>query len=123
MCGRSFMDYKDICTQNIIHDEVIEKLNGKNLGEDTVRELANLFKCMGDPTRVKILNILMNTEACVCDIAALTNMTHSAISHQLRVLKMSRIVKMRKSGKVVYYSLDDDHVRDIFYKGLNHVSE
>lgn len=117
------MDYKDICTQNIIHDEVIEKLNGKNLGEDTVRELANLFKCMGDPTRVKILNILMNTEACVCDIAALTNMTHSAISHQLRVLKMSRIVKMRKSGKVVYYSLDDDHVRDIFYKGLNHVSE
>ncbi len=117
------MDYKDVCTQNIIHDEVIEKLNGKNLGENTVAELANLFKCMGDPTRVKILNILMNTEACVCDIAALTNMTHSAISHQLRVLKMSRLVKMRKSGKVVYYSLDDDHVKDIFYKGLNHVNE
>lgn len=117
------MDYKDVCTQNVIHDEVIETLKGKELSEDIVSELSNLFKCMGDPTRVKILNILMNTEACVCDIAALTNMSQSAISHQLRVLKMSRIVKMRKSGKVVYYSLDDDHVKDIFYKGLNHVNE
>lgn len=117
------MNDKDVCTQNVIHDDVIEKLNGKELNDDTVNDLSNLFKCMGDPTRVKILNILMNTEACVCDIAALTNMTHSAISHQLRVLKMSRIVKTRKSGKVVYYSLDDDHVKDIFYKGLNHVNE
>lgn len=117
------MNYKDVCTQNIIHDEVIETLKGKELSEDIVSELSNLFKCMGDPTRVKILNILMNTEACVCDIAALTNMSQSAISHQLRVLKMSRIVKMRKSGKVVYYSLNDDHVKDIFYKGLNHINE
>ncbi|WP_040194384.1 ArsR/SmtB family transcription factor [Clostridium culturomicium] len=117
------MDNKYVCTQNVIHDEVIDKLKGKELNEDKVNELANLFKCMGDPTRVKILNILMNTEACVCDIAVLTNMTHSAISHQLRVLKMSRLVKMRKSGKVVFYSLDDDHVKEIFNKGLNHIIE
>ena len=78
---------------------------------------------MVDPTRVKILNILLNAEACVCDITALINMTHSAISHQLRVLKLARIVKSRKEGKVVYYSLDDDHVKDIFHKGLNHINE
>lgn len=117
------MDNKYVCSQSVIHNEVIDKLRGKEIDEDTANELSNLFKCMGDPTRVKILNILMNTEACVCDIAALTNMTHSAISHQLRVLKMNRLVKMRKSGKVVFYSLDDDHVKDIFYKGLNHISE
>lgn len=113
----------DICSSNIIHEEVINILKDKELGEDVVENLSNLFKSMADPTRVKILNILLNTEACVCDIAALTQMSQSAISHQLRVLKMSRIVKSRKSGKVVYYSLDDDHVRDIFYKGLNHVNE
>lgn len=117
------MDNKYICSQNVIHDEIIDKLKGKELDENAVNDLSNLFKCMGDPTRVKILNILMNTEACVCDIAALTNMTHSAISHQLRVLKMNRLVKMRKSGKVVFYSLDDDHVKDIFYKGINHIFE
>lgn len=117
------MDNKYVCSQNVIHNEVIDKLRGKELDEDTANELSNFFKCMGDPTRVKILNILMNTEACVCDIAVLTNMTHSAISHQLRVLKMNRLVKMRKSGKVVFYSLDDDHVKDIFYEGLNHISE
>ncbi|MFR1708525.1 MAG: ArsR/SmtB family transcription factor [Clostridium sp.] len=116
--------YKDdVCMQACIHDEVIDKLKNKTLNDNTVEELSNLFKSMADPTRIKILNILLNTEACVCDIAALTNMTQSAISHQLRVLKLARIVKSRKDGKVVYYSLDDDHVKDIFYKGLNHVNE
>lgn len=116
--------YKDdFCMQACIHDEVIDKLKNKTLNDNTVEELSNLFKSMADPTRIKILNILLNTEACVCDIAALTNMTQSAISHQLRVLKLARIVKSRKDGKVVYYSLDDDHVKDIFYKGLNHVNE
>lgn len=89
----------------------------------TVEELSSLFKAMANPTRVKILNILLNTEACVCDIVALINMTQSAISHQLRVLKLAKFVKSRKEGKVVYYSLDDGHVKDIFYKGLNHVNE
>lgn len=109
--------------QTCIHDEVIDKLQDKTISDNTIEELSNLFKAMEDPTRVKILNILLNTEACVCDIAALINMTHSAISHQLRVLKLARIFKSRKEGKVVYYSLDDDHVKDIFHKGLNHVNE
>ena len=108
---------EEVCMQVCIHDEVTEKLKDKTLNDTTVEELSNLFKSMADPTRVRILNILLNTEACVCDIAALTNMTQSAISHQLRVLKLARIVKSRKDGKVVYYSLDDDHVKDIFYKG------
>jgi len=89
----------------------------------TVEELSSLFKAMADSTRVKISNILLNTEACVCDVSALINMAQSAISHQLRVLKLAKFVKSRKEGKVVYYSLDDDHVKDIFYKGLNHVNE
>lgn len=89
----------------------------------TVEELSSLFRAMADPTRVKILNILLNTEACVCEVSALINMTQSAISHQLRVLKLVNFVKSRKEEKVVYYSLDDDHVKDIFYKGLNHVNE
>lgn len=89
----------------------------------TVEELSSLFKAMTDPTRVKILNILLNTEACICDVSALINITQSAISHQLRVLKLDKFVKSRKEEKVVYYSLDDDHVKDIFYKGLNHVNE
>ncbi|MEW8993633.1 metalloregulator ArsR/SmtB family transcription factor [Clostridium sp.] len=114
---------EEVCMQACIHDEVIDKLKDKTLSDNTVEELSNLFKSMADPTRVKILNILLNTEACVCDIAALTNMTQSAISHQLRVLKLARIVKSRKDGKIVYYSLDDDHVKDIFYKGLSHVNE
>lgn len=117
------MTNEDCCTQYIIHSEIIDKLKGKELEGDVANKLAGLFKAIADPTRIKILNILMNTEACVCDIAALTNMTQSAISHQLRVLKMSRLVKSRKSGKVVYYSLDDNHVCDIFYKGLSHVNE
>ncbi|MEG0306612.1 MAG: metalloregulator ArsR/SmtB family transcription factor [Clostridium sp.] len=118
-----YMEQLELCNCNYIHSEVIDKLHGKSLDDNTVSDLANFFKSIGDPTRVKILNILMNTEACVCDIAALTNMTQSAISHQLRVLKMSRIVKSRRDGKVIYYSLDDDHVKDIFYKGLNHINE
>jgi len=117
------MEQLETCNCNFIHEEVMDKMKDKKLNEEVTNDLANLFKAMADSTRIKILNILMNTEACVCDIAALTNMTQSAISHQLRVLKMARIVKSRKDGKVVYYSLDDDHVRDIFYKGLNHVNE
>ena len=114
---------EETCSSNVIHEEVINLLKDKELSAEVVENLSNLFKAMADQTRVKILNILLNTEACVCDIAALTQMSQSAISHQLRVLKLSRIVKSRKSGKVVYYSLDDHHVRDIFYKGLNHVNE
>jgi len=91
--------------------------------EETLYDLADLFKVFGDTTRIKILCTLLQEEMCVCDIAALLDMSQSAISHQLRVLKQARLVKYRKEGKVVYYSLDDDHVKEIFDKGLLHVNE
>jgi len=77
----------------------------------------------GDTTRIKILYALFASEMCVCDIAALINMTQSAISHQLRILKQARLVKYRKDGKIVYYSLDDEHVKQIFDQGLHHITE
>jgi DNA-binding transcriptional ArsR family regulator len=86
-------------------------------------DLADLFKVFGDSTRVKILCALQHSEMCVCDIAALLGMTKSAISHQLRVLRQTRLVKHRRDGKVVYYSLDDEHVGNVFAQGLLHVRE
>ncbi|MDR2342824.1 MAG: metalloregulator ArsR/SmtB family transcription factor [Campylobacteraceae bacterium] len=91
--------------------------------EEILFDLAELFKVFGDSTRVKILYALFQSEMCVCDIAALLGMTKSAISHQLRVLKQSKLVKFKKDGKVVYYSLDDEHVKNIFDQAFIHVSE
>ena len=91
--------------------------------DDTLYQLADLFKVFGDSTRIRILWALHEAEMCVCDIAVLLNMTQSAISHQLRVLKQANLVKNRKEGKVVYYSLVDDHVREIFDQGLIHINE
>ncbi|MBS7527060.1 helix-turn-helix transcriptional regulator [Fusibacter paucivorans] len=88
-----------------------------------MNDLAELFKIFGDTTRINILSALFEEEMCVCDIAYLLNMTQSAISHQLRVLKQARIVKNRKDGKVVFYSLDDEHVKRIIDQGLIHVNE
>ena len=111
------------CQTTIIHKDTIEKVK-KELPEDEVLfDLANLFKIFSDPTRIKILCALQNTELCVCDLAALLDMTQSAISHQLRVLKSSRLVKFRRDGKVIYYSLADDHVEHIFKEGFKHVTE
>ena len=91
--------------------------------EETLYDLAELFKVFGDTTRVKILYALFAAEMCVCDIAALLNMSQSAISHQLRILKQARLVKFRRQGRVVYYSLDDEHVKQIFDQGLTHINE
>ena len=85
--------------------------------------LAEFFKIFGDSTRIKILNALLTESMCVCDIAALLNMTHSAISHQLKILKQAKIVKYKREGKVVYYMLDDNHIEQIFKKGVEHVEE
>lgn len=113
----------DVCNCNLIHEEVVREVKNNIPDEETLYELAELFKVLGDSTRVKILYALINAEMCVCDIAALLGMTQSAISHQLRVLKQSRLVKYRKEGKVVYYSLDDEHVKQIFDQGLIHIRE
>jgi len=91
--------------------------------EDTLFDLTELFRILGDSTRIRILYVLFEAEMCVCDIAALLGMTQSAISHQLRALKNARLVKGRREGKVVFYSLADDHVKTMIYQGLEHIAE
>jgi len=113
----------EFCNCSTIHEDVIAKVKKLIPEEETLYDLAELFKVFGDSTRIKILCVLFETEMCVCDIAALLNMTQSAISHQLRVLKNARLVKYRREGKVVYYSLDDQHVKQIFDQGLIHIKE
>lgn len=118
------MDKKiETCSCNIIHNEIVNEVSAKMPDDETLYDLAEFFKVFGDSTRIRIMCALFEHEMCVCDIAALLNMTHSAVSHQLRVLKQARLVRPRKEGKVVYYSLDDEHIKDIFKEGLEHISE
>ncbi|MBQ6346231.1 MAG: helix-turn-helix transcriptional regulator [Clostridia bacterium] len=91
--------------------------------EERLYDLAELFKVFGDTTRIRILYVLFEAEMCVCDIAEILNMTQSAISHQLRVLKQARLVRNRREGKQIYYSLADDHVRTIIGQGMDHIEE
>lgn len=113
----------DRCENTVIHEDVVNQVRESMPEEEKLYDLAELFKVFGDTTRIKILCALSQTQMCVCDIAALLNMTQSAISHQLRVLKQARLVKYQKKGKVVYYSLDDDHVMQMFNQGLEHIRE
>jgi DNA-binding transcriptional ArsR family regulator len=113
----------DKCDSTVIHEDIVKEVRLNMPDEESLMDLADLFKVFGDSTRVKILCALSLSEMCVCDIAALLGMTNSAISHQLRVLKQSKLIKNRRDGKVVYYSLDDEHVNNIFSQGLSHVSE
>ena len=111
------------CGYYHVHEDIIEKVNKNMPDEEVLYDLAELFKIFGDSTRIKILYALLESEMCVCDISALLNMTQSAISHQLRLLKQSNLVKNRKDGKVVYYSIKDEHVKDIFSQGYLHIRE
>lgn len=110
------------CDCNIIHKDVIALVKKSMPQEEKLFDLAELFKVFGDTTRIKIICALLTSEMCVCDISALLGMSQSAISHQLRILKQTRLVKFRKDGKVVYYSLDDEHVKQIFDCGLLHIN-
>jgi ArsR family transcriptional regulator, lead/cadmium/zinc/bismuth-responsive transcriptional repressor len=111
------------CNCTIIHKDVVEKVKESIPNEESLYDLADLFKAFSDSTRIKILCALFQEELCVCDLAALLSMTQSAISHQLRVLKSNRLVKFRRDGKVIYYSLADDHVKHIFDEGFKHIIE
>ena len=113
----------EFCSCDIVHDNIIEMVKQKMPQEEKLYDLAELFKVFGDTTRVKIISALFEAEMCVCDIAELLSMTQSAISHQLRVLRRARLVKHRKEGKVVFYSLDDEHIKTIFNQGLEHILE
>ena len=111
------------CDCEVIHESLVNEIKDKMPKEEILYDLAELFKVFGDSTRIKILWALDEAEMCVCDIAALLNMSQSAISHQLRVLKQANLVKNRRDGKIVYYSLNDDHVKQIFDQGLDHIYE
>lgn len=106
-----------------VHPDIVQAVEQQMPPEETLYDLAELYKVFGDTTRIKILYVLFESEMCVCDIAQLLGMTQSAISHQLRVLKQSRLVKYRREGKTVFYSLADGHVRTIINQGMEHISE
>ncbi len=115
------MTQKDQCEVNCIHVETVEKVKKDIISEEEAQDLADIFKILGNSTRIKILDVLAKSEMCVCDIVAVLGINQSAVSHQLRLLRTSRLVKNRQEGKVVYYSLDDEHIEQLFKAGLDHV--
>ena len=106
-----------------VHEDIVAQVEKNMPDEELLYDLAELFKLFGDSTRIKILYVLNESEMCVCDIARLLGMTQSAISHQLRALKQSRLVKARREGKTVFYALADGHVHTILSQGMEHVAE
>lgn len=118
------MEEKDLCcAKKHVHDEVCEQVCVDMPDEDTLFDVAELFKIFGDSTRIRILSALSQAEMCVCDICSVLNMTKSAVSHQLRILRQAKLVKNRRQGKEIFYSLDDDHVLSIINLALEHIEE
>jgi len=114
---------EDVCQINVINERKVRAVRRKMLNDDVFANLSEIFKTLGDKTRVKILYALSKKELCVCDISAVLDMSASAISHQLRVLRNMKLVKYRKEGKMVYYSLDDEHVLHLLKMAYEHVME
>lgn len=106
-----------------IHPQIVEKLREEMAANQQYQNLSELFKMFADPTRLKILSSLFQQELCVCDIAEVLQMTHSAVSHQLSVLRQNRIIKYRRDGKNIFYSLDDEHIQMIYNAGIEHITE
>ena len=116
-------EHAEYCDEHCVHREIVAHVKLDMPHEEDLYDLAELFKVFGDTTRIRILYVLFESEMCVCDIAELLNMSQSAISHQLRVLKQARLVRNRREGKTVYYSLADEHVRAIIGQGMDHITE
>ncbi|MDW7673674.1 MAG: metalloregulator ArsR/SmtB family transcription factor [Bacillota bacterium] len=111
-----------ICEVECFHEEIVTEAQGRMLLPEQSKRLAETFKVLGDPNRVQLINVLTNREMCVCDLAVVLDMSVSAVSHQLRLLRNLNIVKYRKDGKMVYYTLDDHHIERLFKEGLEHIS-
>jgi ArsR family transcriptional regulator len=111
----------DRCSETVIDEDKVRQAEQVLLDGLAATHLAETFKALADPTRVRIISILLHTDLCVCDLAATLGMTQSAVSHQLRLMRSMRLVKSRKEGRMVYYALDDEHIRDLFMRGLEHV--
>lgn len=113
----------DLCETDEVHEELLKIVRETMPPEEELYDLAELFKVFGDSTRIRILFVLFEAEVCVCDLAAALNMTVSAVSHQLKILKQNKLVKSRREGRSVFYSLADDHVRTIVSQGMEHIEE
>ena len=111
------------CEEKKVHEEAVENSRENMPHDETLYQLADIFKIFGDSTRIKILFALFEGEMCVCDLVSLLGSTQSAVSHQLRILRANRLVKFRREGKSIFYSLDDDHVKSIIGEGFNHIME
>ena len=111
------------CDQLCVHRQIVDAVKPRIPKDEVLYDVAELFKVFGDSTRIKILYVLFESEMCVCDIAYLLNMTQSAISHQLKIFKQSHLVKNRREGKAVFYSLADSHVKTIINQGMEHIEE
>ncbi len=114
---------KNCCEYEHVHNEIVEQVSTDMPDEDLLYDAAELFKIFGDSTRIRILSALTKAELCVCDICTLLSMTKSAVSHQLRILRQSKLVRNKRIGKEVYYSLDDEHVYGIINLALDHLKE
>ncbi len=114
---------ENLCEITIIHEDIVKEVKEIMPKDDEIYDLAEFFKVFADSTRMKMIYALMENELCVCDLANIVNTTQSAISHQLKILRQSKLVKFRKEGKVVYYSLDDEHISQIVKKGREHIEE
>ena len=118
------LDKEPVCCETVeVHEDLLRIVEQTMPEETELYDLAELFKVFGDSTRIRILFVLSSAEVCVCDLARVLNMTQSAISHQLRILKQSQLVKSRRDGKSVFYSLADDHVSRIINQGFEHIKE
>lgn len=116
-------EHAECCDEFCTHQEIVDRVRPDMPDEETLYDLAELFKVFGDSTRIRILYVLFESEMCVCDIAEVLNMSQSAISHQLRVLKQFKLVHNRRDGKTIYYALADEHVRTIINQGMEHIEE
>ncbi len=117
------MEKAECCESQELHQELLKLVSDTLPEEERLLDLAELFKVFGDSTRIRILFVLFEAEVCVCDLAAALNMTQSAVSHQLGILKRNKLVKSRRDGKSVFYSLADEHVRTIIGQGMEHILE
>lgn len=112
-----------LCDCEIIHAEKVEQAKKQMLNEELLLDIADFYKALSDSTRIKIINLLEKNELCVCDISSIINMTKSAVSHQLKYLREMNLIKSRKIGKEVWYTLADDHVKQVFDISLKHIEE
>lgn len=113
----------ECCDVICVHDNIVKKVQEHMPAESLLSDLADFYKVFGDTTRIRILCVLLESEMCVCDLAEVLGMTQSAISHQLRVLKQMKLVKNRRDGKTVFYSLADGHIQSIISQGMEHITE